>query len=287
MESTTRLEAEVARRNCPDIAWPTIVLLFACLGLWIASSVLALVAILPPWLAMVLNTVALYAIYTPLHDASHGAVVPRNRKLGWVNTAVGTLAGFPIFMQFHTHRKSHFVHHAKTNAPGDPDTFLMGNFWTVVLVKTPWTMINQLNGLKVWRACKALKLTPGERRQTLIAYTLTIVLLLGLVAAGFGWELLTLWLIPWFIGEHVMEVTFGWFPHHDHTETGRYRDTRISLFPGADLLYLQQNLHLIHHMLPTVPFYRYRAVFDELRPTLVKNGARIEGFWPGSRPTAS
>ena len=49
--------------------------------------------------------------------------------------------------------------------------------------------------------------------------------------------LLTLWIIPWFVGEHVMEVTFGWFPHHDHSETGRYRDTRISLFPGADLLY--------------------------------------------------
>jgi hypothetical protein len=35
-----------------------------------------------------------------------------------------------------------------------------------------------------------------------------------------------------------------------------------------------------------VPFYRYRAVFDELRPTLVQHGARIEGFWPYSKPTA-
>ena len=286
MESTTRFEAEVARRHTPDIAWPTIALLAGCLCLWLLSSALALAEVLPLWLAMVLNTLALYAIYTPVHDASHSAVVPRNKRLRWVNTVVGTLAAFPIFMFFHTHRKSHFIHHARTNAPGDPDTFLMGNFWAVVLVKTPWSLINQLNGVKLWQSCRDLKLTPAERRDTLLAYGLTIVLLLGLIAGGHGLELLTLWIIPWFVGEHVMEVTFGWFPHHDHSETGRYRDTRISLFPGADLLYLQQNLHLIHHMLPVVPFYRYRAVFDELRPTLERHGARIEGFWPGSRPTA-
>lgn len=286
MESTTRLEAEVARRHTPDIAWPTILLLAGCLGLWGLSSTLALLDIIPLWLAMVPNTLALYAIYTPVHDASHSAVVPRNKRLRWVNTLIGTLAAFPIFMTFHIHRKSHFIHHARTNGPEDPDTFLMGNFWSVVLVKTPLALINQLNSVKVWQDCARLKLTPSERLQTLLAHGITIALLLGLIAAGMGWELLCLWLIPWFVGEHVMEVTFGWFPHHDHTQTGRYTDTRISLFPGADLLYLQQNLHLIHHMLPVVPFYRYRAVFDELRPTLVGHGARIEGFWPGSRPTA-
>jgi len=287
MTSTTRLEADVARRHTPDIAWPTIALLAGCLCLWLGSSALALAGILPLWLAMVANTLALYAIYTGVHDASHSAVVPRNKRLRWVNTVVGTMAAFPIFMTFHIHRKSHFIHHARTNGPDDPDTFLMGSFWSVVLVKTPWALINQLNGVRVWRDCARLKLTASERRQTLIAYGLTIALLAGLIASGLSLELLLLWLIPWFVGEHVMEVTFGWFPHHDHTETGRYRDTRISLFPGADLLYLQQNLHLIHHMLPVVPFYRYRAVFDELRPTLEQHGARIEGFWPGSRPTAT
>ena len=286
MSSTMKLEAEVARRHSPDLAWPTMALTVGCLALWIGSSWLALEGVLPLWLAMVLNTVAMYATYTPVHDGSHGAIAPRNRKLGWLNELFGTLAGFPIFMYFHTHRKSHFIHHAKTNMPGDPDTFLMGRFWEVVLVKTPRSLINQLNGFKLWRACGALHLTPRERATTMAQYAVTVTLLVGLVVAGHGLELLTLWLIPWFVGEHVMEVTFGWFPHHDNSETGRYRDTRISLFPGADLLYLYQNLHLIHHMLPTVPFYRYRAVFDELRPVLERHGARIEGFWPYTPPTA-
>jgi hypothetical protein len=33
MSSTIKQEAEVARRHTPDIAWPTIVLAFGCLGL--------------------------------------------------------------------------------------------------------------------------------------------------------------------------------------------------------------------------------------------------------------
>jgi len=111
------------------------------------------------------------------------------------------------------------------------------------------------------------------------AYAMTAT---AIIAAGFGTELLVLWVIPWFVGNLFMLTAFGWAPHHDHSETGRYRDTRISLFPGADLLYLYQNLHLVHHMLPSIPFFRYRAAFNELRPLLERNGARIEGFWPTS-----
>jgi beta-carotene hydroxylase len=287
MPSTTKHETEVARRSSPDIAWPTIALTFGCLGLWVVSSWLALAEAIPLALAMVINTVVMYAIYTPVHDASHSAIVPRLKPLRWVNAFIGTISAFPIFMYFYHHRKSHFIHHAKTNAPGDPDTFLMGSFLEVFFLKTPWSLINQLNGVKLYQGCRALNLPSFQRRMTMAQYAATVVLLAGLVAAGYAWPLFALWLIPWFIGELVMEVMFGWFPHYDNTETGRYRDTRISLFPGADILYLYQNLHLIHHMLPVVPFYRYRAVFDELRTTLEQHGARIEGFWPYSRPTAA
>jgi beta-carotene hydroxylase len=109
----------------------------------------------------------------------------------------------------------------------------------------------------------------------------------AIVAAGYGLELLVLWLIPWFAGLHAMQTMFGWAPHHDHSETGRYRDTRISEFPLADIVTLQQNLHLIHHMLPAVPWYRYRAVYDEIRPILEANNVRIEGFWPSAPGRAS
>ena len=287
MQSTTKYEVEVARRYSPEIAWPTIALAIGCLALWVASSWLALASAIPLAFAMLVNTIVMYAIYTPLHDASHSAIVPRLKSLRWVNAFIGTISAFPIFMYHYHHRKSHFIHHAKTNEPEDPDKFAMGGFLKVFFLKTPWSLINQLNGVKLYQACKTLNLPPYQLRSTMVQYVVTVVVLAGLVAAGCGWELFALWLAPWFVGELLMEVAFGWFPHHDHSETGRYRNTRISLFPGGDILYLYQNLHLIHHMLPAVPFYRYRSVFNELRPTLEQHGARIEGFWPYSRPTAA
>ena len=161
-------EAEVARRHTPGIAWPTIVLAFGCLGLWAVSSWLALTGAIPLALAMVLNTVALYATYTPVHDGSHSAIAPRSKKLRWLNVVIGTMAGFPIFMYFYAHRKSHFIHHAKTNAPGDPDTFLHGQLLGCRAHQDPLLLVNQLNGVKLWQSCQTLNLTTQQRRTTMI-----------------------------------------------------------------------------------------------------------------------
>ncbi|MFM8265706.1 MAG: fatty acid desaturase [Acidimicrobiia bacterium] len=38
---------------------------------------------------------------------------------------------------------------------------------------------------------------------------------------------------------------------------------------------LGQDHHLIHHLYPRVPFYRYRALYHEIRPSLEQNVARI------------
>jgi beta-carotene hydroxylase len=78
-----------------------------------------------------------------------------------------------------------------------------------------------------------------------------------------------------------MMILFAWLPHHPHTETGRYRDTRITLFPGSTLLIRGQDHHLLHHMFPRVPHYRLPALFREMRPILEAQGARIEGSRAG------
>jgi len=94
---------------------------------------------------------------------------------------------------------------------------------------------------------------------------------------------LFLWFVPWWIGQTVMLTFFTWTPHHDHHETGRYRNTRVSLFPFANFMLQGQNYHLIHHMMPAIPYYRYKPVFDELRPVLEARGVRIEGLVPDIR----
>lgn len=278
--STIKLEAAVARRHSPDVAWPTIAL---TIGLWTAlvgATALALAGRIPLLAAAVVNTVAFYAMYTPLHDAIHSAIVPRSRRWRWVNTTIGMAAAAPLWMFFHHHRKSHFIHHARTNRADDTDLYARGGFARVFFVRIPWALANYFNPVELYRDCVALKLSSRDRRLTMALFALHAAIASACLLGGYAQEFVVLWLVPWFVGNLVMLTAFGWAPHHDHSETGRYRDTRIALYPGADFLTLQQNLHLIHHMLPSVPFYRYRATFEELRPILEAHGARIEGFWP-------
>ena len=73
----------------------------------------------------------------------------------------------------------------------------------------------------------------------------------------------------------------GQVPHYPFDRTDRYGATRISLWPGGDVILLLQNLHLMHHLWPGVPFYNYRRLFVALRPLLVAEGSRIEGLGVG------
>ena len=40
---------------------------------------------------------------------------------------------------------------------------------------------------------------------------------------------------------------------------------------------MQQDRHLIHHLYPSIPWYRYRAAYRELLPLLRDEGAIIAG----------
>jgi len=47
---------------------------------------------------------------------------------------------------------------------------------------------------------------------------------------------------------------------------------------------LGQNLHLVHHLFPRVPFYRYRAVFEAARARIEAEGAPVVRLPGAARP---
>ena len=63
----------------------------------------------------------------------------------------------------------------------------------------------------------------------------------------------------------------------------RQRIAIVAAGPLANFLLQGQNYHLIHHMMPAIPYYRYKPVFEELRPILEAKGTRIEGLIPDPR----
>jgi beta-carotene hydroxylase len=284
--STVPMELAAGRRNTPGFGWPTILLLVVLYAAGATAIWAAMTGRIPYVAACLVNTLVLYAIYTPVHEAVHGNISQRHRGLAWVDFVVGLLGCIPMWLFYWEHKRQHVVHHARCNHPDDPDLYAKGSFAGWLLVRLPISLIGYFNPVLLYRRCRQFDVPARQTRLTMAMFTLQAALWLGLIAAGYGVEVLVFWFIPWWIGNTVMLTLFTWTPHHDHRETGRYRDTRESLFPGATLLLLGQNHHLIHHMMPQVPWYRYDRVFNEIRPILERNGVRIEGFWPSQKAQA-
>lgn len=281
--STVAQELAAARRNTPDFGMPTIILTIMLFVAAIVATGAALQGSVSYWFAAIVNTVVLYAIYTPVHEAVHGNISLRKKHLRWLDTVVGFAACVPLWLFYYQHRKQHMVHHTHANEAEDPDLYAKGAFVSWIFLRLPMSLLSYFNPITLYRECKRFDVPKHLTAVTFATFAFQAAVVLALIFTGYGFELLVLWFIPWWIGQTVMLTLFTWTPHHDHSETGRYRDTRESLFPFANFLLLGQNHHLIHHMMPGIPFYRYEQTFNEIRPLLEKNGVRIEGFWPGSK----
>jgi fatty acid desaturase len=280
VDSTVAEEVRIGRRYSPEIAWPTIRL---ALGVYVglaASTWSALSGYLPYWLAGIVNAVILYGSYTVVHEAVHGNIVPRDVRLRWLNKALGYAICPLLWLFFHPHKRSHTVHHTRCNSDEDPDIYARGKFGVVAFWRIPLAALSQLSPFTLYRECTKFEVPSDHRLASYLTYALYLALVGGVILAGHGYALLVLWFIPWLIGYSVMLVFFTWVPHHPHSETGRYRNTRCSVWRGANLLTQGQHMHLIHHMMPWIPYYQYETVFHEVRPFLVRHSAPIDGFWP-------
>ncbi len=280
MASTVKQEIAIGRKYAPAIAWPTLFLLAAIyIGLGL-SVYFAVTGYLPYWASALVNAVILYATYTVAHDAKHNAVFT-DRKYRWVNTLVGHLGTAPLWMLYYPNKASHMVHHQKCNTEEDPDLYARGSFGVVALWRIPVTALGLFNPVVQWRACRQYGVKGGHFAATVLTWLAYASVTLGLIAAGYGVEVLVLWFIPFMVGYSAMLVFFTWIPHYPHTRVGRYVDTRVNLWPGANLLTQGQHAHLIHHMMPWVPWYHYDRCFREIRPFLEQNGATIDqGVFP-------
>ena len=278
--STVRQEAEISRRHTPDFGGQTLLLEAILFTIFIGATWLTLTDLIPMWLGAFANTIFIYSLYTVVHEAVHSNISSRTKQLRWIDTVAGVVACAPLLLCYHQHKRQHIQHHTHTNEEADPDIYARGSFFGWILLRLPIALLNYFNPIHLYRECKHFNLPRREIIYTAISFSVYATLIIAMVVAGYWREVFFLWFIPWWVGQSMMLTFFTWTPHHDHHQTGRYRNTRVSLFPGANFLLQGQNYHLIHHMIPSVPYYRYQATFDEMRPILEQKGVRIEGFWP-------
>ena len=273
------------RAHIGDVAVPTILLAFAVFSGTFAVWAAALSDALPLWAAGAIQTVLAYLAFTPVHEAVHGNI-GGSAKRGWIDEAVGWACGMLLIAPYPAFKTLHLRHHSNTNDPeNDPDYWVAGgNPLSVVL-----RCLTILPHYHLWVLGQRGGQSPALRRVRRVAgvgLVVLIAVMAAFTAAGFGAEVLALWVVPALLATGLLAFAFDWAPHHPHDSRGRFVDTRVILAPGLTLLMVGQNYHLIHHLWPRVPFYRYGVLFREIRAELEAKGSPILELGTARRPTA-
>lgn len=282
-------ERRIAQGLSPAVAWPTLVLAVLLPATLLTVIALGFTGALPLWACTPILAAVSYAHYTLVHESIHGNVVAGPRRLAWINTVVGWVGSLGMGAGWPALQRTHVLHHSHTNTERDPDIAVKGTFvqllkkWAVMVAMSllPMFALRFINAERYKRLGTIL--SPSEIAQVSAVTVFTLALLVAAIPTGHVAEWLMLWFLPTRLGILALNIFFQWLPHHPFDRTERYLNTRISLWAGGTLLLLQQNLHLMHHLWPSVPFYNYARLFRRLRPVLIAEGSRIEGLMVGPR----
>lgn len=264
-EVLTRLTDDPALKTLEALPLVPPVNLGLTLGVWalfLASSAAYLTGWLPLAATIPLSALAIYASFTPLHDATHRAVSSHPV----INDLIGTLAATLLlpFVTTGVYRVLHLEHHRWAgDLERDPDTPLVHTRW-------PWLPLALAVPELVWAWWWIRKLwpkrTPRERAAFFASLGLYLVFVTGMLISPWRWTFLVVYLIPQKLG--IMLVAYS-FAHIQHPEGVDWQSAPllstgvITTRPRGLMTWLMlgQNDHHIHHLLPHLPWHRYRHVW--------------------------
>ena len=212
------------------------------------------------WLLMMaINSVAIYAIFTPLHDATHRSV-SSNRRL---NDVLGSLAGFLLVPGLSTqfYRYLHLEHHRHAGDKTlDPDeTFVaskglkkLATFFAPDITWVSWFF-------KRWKD------RPRSERREVVSVLIIYLAVHGIGLLGpYPVEFVLAWMIPARVG---FAMVVWLFASIQHPEGVRWEDApfqttvEVKVSWIGKLFMLGQSVHCLHHLAPNVPFYRYHEAW--------------------------
>jgi fatty acid desaturase len=282
-------EKAIAREFTPAVAWPTLMLAMVLPSTLVGLIVLGFSRPMPLWSFTPILALASYAHYTLVHESIHGNLAPGYPRWRWLNEIVGWIGALGMGLTWPFLKRTHVKHHSHTNTERDPDIFVKGTLaqllvkWAIISMMSmmPLPLLKYVNRDRYERMTSLLIGT--ESRQMAAVTCLTPALLVAACFSGNFAEWLWLWFLPIRFATLLLNIFFQWLPHHPFDRTERYLNTRISLWTAGTIFTLQQNLHLMHHLWPSVPFYNYHRLYRRLRPVLLEKGSRIEGLMTGTQ----
>lgn len=277
--------------NAPAFAIPAKTnLAVACAQLAVLPSILWAAGQAGQWWQLLMLSlaygIAMNSAYAMLHEAEHNLLHP-NRAL---NQSVGVLLALFFPAPFHLIRQGHIGHHVRNRSDDEAfDLYFAGEnrFWKYLqlygtLTGMFWVLICAANVVAVFNPTM---LTPryGRFDRTTEAFLESLnpkyrrlIRIEALAAILLHAAMIHFWKIPVF---NYLAVMFGFgftwsamqYAHH----YGTVRDVRkgamnLKTFQLLDLVWLNHNWHLNHHMHPTVPWIHLPGLSkaDEVRGDL-------------------
>ncbi|NET56955.1 MAG: beta-carotene hydroxylase [Symploca sp. SIO2E6] len=221
------------------------------------------------------NVVALHLAGTVIHDASHH-VAHKNRT---ANALMGHGSALMLGFAFPVFTRVHMQHHANVNDPeNDPDHFVStgGPLWLIAAR----FFYHEVFFFKrrLWR------------KYELLEWFLSRLFVAGVVYLacqyGFLEYIMNFWFVPALVVGLALGLFFDYLPHRPFKERDRWKNARVYPSPILNLLIMGQNYHLIHHLWPSIPWYKYQPAYRAVKPLLDAKGCDqslglLEGksFW--------
>ncbi len=247
----------------------TIMLLtFACLSGTFVAVTGTFQGWLPWWAAVILGFVSSFAGFTPVHEAVHGNV----SRWKALNALVGHACSLLLTGAFRPYCFLHREHHLHTNkSTEDPDTWCgRGPIWAL-----PLRWLTQDIGYLQYYFSRWSTRPLSERADLLLCSGLYVGLAIG--SFLFNQQLFLALILGWFIPARLalfaLAATFSWLPHEPHMATSPIQATTVRSSSWLTWLLLGQNYHLVHHLDPSVPFYRLEKMWKRNRVDFLRRGA--------------
>jgi fatty acid desaturase len=274
-------------RRWSGVEWPTLGLIVGCYALWGATGLLIWPA--HPVVALVLLgfVVALQSSIT--HEVLHGHPT-RNAR---INEALVFLP-IGLVWPFRRFKALHLRHHADerlTDPFDDPESYYHAR-WQHDDFPAAMKMLLNLNNTMIGRFILGpllsvagsfldLKLIGEGDRAAGLAWGLHLVglgVVLPVVVYGFGIPLWLYVLVPVWFGLGLISIRS--FAEHQWSERPAGRTIIVERSP-LSFLFLNNNLHFVHHRNPTIAWYELPRLFRERRDEWVKmnNGYVVPNYF--------
>lgn len=254
------------------IEWPTVALIVLCYGVWLAAGLLIWPVFPIVALAVMALTVALQS--SLVHEALHGHPT-RNARVNEILVFLPIGLTWP-FRRFKTLHLRHHADERLTDPFDDPESYYQALWkheemprWLRGLLRVNNTMLGRLF-FGPWLSVIGLMLgdiglvRAGDRSvaKAWTMHALGLAVVLPVVTFAFG---MPLWLyVVGAVWPGLSMISIRTYAEHQWSEDPEGRTIIVEKTP-LSFLFLNNNLHFVHHSVPTAAWYRLPSLFREQR----------------------